>query len=78
MADAASTTNQLLELWRKQFEESTAAWARMVGQATPPPPAPTTAPVAPAPTPASPPRPAPAPTDAKPVKRFPDTAPGGK
>jgi hypothetical protein len=43
-----------------------------------PPPAPTTGPVAPAPAPAPPPRPAPAPTDPKPVKRFPDAAPGGK
>jgi hypothetical protein len=32
MADAA-TTNPLFEMWRKQFEESAAAWARMVGQA---------------------------------------------
>jgi hypothetical protein len=32
MADA-STLNPMFELWRKQFEESAAAWARMVGQA---------------------------------------------
>src|SRR6267143_1274122 len=32
MADA-STVNPLLDLWRKQFEESAAAWTRMVGQA---------------------------------------------
>lgn len=31
MADA-TTTNPLFEMWRKQFEESAAAWARMVGQ----------------------------------------------
>jgi hypothetical protein len=30
MADAA-TTNPLFDMWRKQFEESAAAWARMVG-----------------------------------------------
>src|SRR5260370_1066105 len=35
MADA-STVNPLLDLWRKQFEESAAAWTRMVGQAPPP------------------------------------------
>jgi hypothetical protein len=39
MADASATTNALFELWRKQFEESAAAWARMVGQAPTPPPA---------------------------------------
>ena len=38
MADAA-TTNPLFEMWRKQFEESAAAWGRMVTQAqTPAPP----------------------------------------
>jgi polyhydroxyalkanoate synthesis regulator phasin len=37
MADAATTTNAMFELWRKQFEESAAAWTRMVGQAAPPP-----------------------------------------
>ena len=38
MADA-TTTNPLFEMWRKQFEESAATWARMVSQAqTPPPP----------------------------------------
>src|SRR3989449_9822986 len=40
MADA-STVNPLLDLWRKQFEESAAAWTRMVGQAPPPPTDPT-------------------------------------
>ena len=41
MADA-TTTNPLFEMWRKQFEESAAAWARMVSQAqTPAPPDPT-------------------------------------
>jgi hypothetical protein len=34
MADAA-TLNPLFEMWRKQFEESAAAWTRMMGQ-TPP------------------------------------------
>lgn len=38
MADASATTNPLFDLWRKQFEESAAAWARMVGQAQTPPP----------------------------------------
>ena len=37
MADA-TTTNPLIEMWRKQFEESAAVWARMVGQAAPTPP----------------------------------------
>jgi hypothetical protein len=37
MADAA-TTNPLFEMWRKQFEESAAAWARMVSQTQAPPP----------------------------------------
>jgi poly(hydroxyalkanoate) synthase III subunit E len=36
MADA-TTTNPLFEMWRKQFEESAAAWARMVSQAQTPP-----------------------------------------
>ena len=36
MADA-TTTNALFEMWRKQFEESAAAWARMVNQAQTPP-----------------------------------------
>src|SRR5687768_18430780 len=43
MADAA-TTNPLFEMWRKQFEESAAAWARMVSQA--PTPSPVTDPTA--------------------------------
>jgi hypothetical protein len=38
MADA-TTTNPLFEMWRKQFEESAAAWARMVSQAPTPSPA---------------------------------------
>ena len=37
MADAA-TTNPLFEMWRRQFEESAAAWARMVSHAPTPPP----------------------------------------
>jgi polyhydroxyalkanoate synthesis regulator phasin len=36
MADPGTTTNQLFELWRKQFEESTAAWSRMAGPPPPP------------------------------------------
>ena len=32
MADT-STLNPMFELWRKQFEESATAWARMMGQA---------------------------------------------
>jgi poly(hydroxyalkanoate) synthase III subunit E len=36
MADA-TTTNPLFEMWRKQFEESAAVWARMVSQAQTPP-----------------------------------------
>src|SRR5512132_242438 len=31
----SSTTNQLFELWRRQFEESAAAWTRLAGQTTP-------------------------------------------
>jgi hypothetical protein len=41
MADAATSTSQLFELWRKQFEESAAAWSRMVAQQAPPPTDPT-------------------------------------
>jgi len=37
MADS-SAPNQLFDLWRRQFEESTAAWTRMADQAAPPPP----------------------------------------
>jgi hypothetical protein len=36
MADA-TTMNPLFEMWRKQFEESAAAWARMVSQVQTPP-----------------------------------------
>jgi polyhydroxyalkanoate synthesis regulator phasin len=39
MADASATTHPILEMWRKQFEEAAAAWARMVSQAQTPPPA---------------------------------------
>src|SRR5919204_5419698 len=40
MADSAPT-QQLFDLWRKQFEEGSQAWARLVSQtATPPPPDP--------------------------------------
>jgi hypothetical protein len=38
MADAATPSNPLFEQWRKQFEESAAAWTRLVGQAPAPPP----------------------------------------
>lgn len=37
MTDAAAATAQFFDLWRKQLEESTQAWTRMVSQATPPP-----------------------------------------
>src|SRR5437762_9712687 len=37
----ATMLNPMFELWRKQFEESAAAWARMMGQAPPPPSDPT-------------------------------------
>lgn len=40
MADAA-TLNPLFEMWRRQFEESAAAWTRMMGQTPPPPSDPT-------------------------------------
>jgi hypothetical protein len=40
MADA-TTHNPIFELWRKQFEESAAAWARLMGQAPAPPTDPT-------------------------------------
>lgn len=36
MADASTMTSQLFELWRRQLEESTAAWARMMSQAPAP------------------------------------------
>lgn len=37
----ADTTQQLFELWRKQFEEGAQAWARLAGQSPTPPPDPT-------------------------------------
>jgi hypothetical protein len=37
MADS-SAPNQLFDLWRRQFEESTAAWTRVADQVAPPPP----------------------------------------
>ena len=37
MAD--STSQQLLDLWKRQVEEGTQAWLRMIGQAQAPPPA---------------------------------------
>lgn len=38
----ADTTQPLFDLWRKQFEEGTQAWARLLGQTPAPPPDPTT------------------------------------
>jgi hypothetical protein len=35
-------TTQLFDMWRRQLEESAQAWSRMVSQAPPPPPDPTT------------------------------------
>jgi hypothetical protein len=43
MTDATAATAQFFDLWRKQLEESTQAWTRMMGQV---PPAPTPDPVA--------------------------------
>ena len=37
MADT-SATNQLFEIWRKQFEEGAQAWSRLVAQSPAPPP----------------------------------------
>ncbi len=36
MADSSAASQQLFDLWRKQFEEGTQAWARLVTQAPPP------------------------------------------
>ena len=36
MAETSAAQNPLFEMWRKQWEESAAAWARMVGQPQPP------------------------------------------
>ncbi len=36
MADSSATSQQLFDLWRKQFEEGTQAWARLVTQTPPP------------------------------------------
>ncbi len=36
MADSGAVSQQLFDLWRKQFEEGTQAWARLVTQAPPP------------------------------------------
>ena len=35
MTDASAATAQFFEMWRKQLEESTQAWTRMVTQAAP-------------------------------------------
>ncbi len=40
MADSNAVTQQLFDLWRKQFEEGTQAWARLVTQAPSPSPDP--------------------------------------
>jgi hypothetical protein len=37
MTDATAVTSQLFEMWRRQLEESTQAWTRLVTQAPPPP-----------------------------------------
>jgi polyhydroxyalkanoate synthesis regulator phasin len=37
MTDATAASAQLFEVWRKQLEESTQAWTRMVSQAAPAP-----------------------------------------
>ncbi|HET7340062.1 MAG TPA: poly(R)-hydroxyalkanoic acid synthase subunit PhaE [Methylomirabilota bacterium] len=40
MTDATTATTQLFDLWRKQIEDSTQAWTRLVSQAPTPPPDP--------------------------------------
>jgi len=40
MTDASAATIQLFDMWRKQLEESTQAWTRLVSQAPAPPPDP--------------------------------------
>jgi len=40
MTDASAATSQLFDMWRKQLEESTQAWTRLVSQAPAPPPDP--------------------------------------
>jgi Poly(R)-hydroxyalkanoic acid synthase subunit (PHA_synth_III_E) len=37
MTEGTAATTQLFDLWRKQFEESTQAWTRLVSQAPAPP-----------------------------------------
>ena len=37
MTDASAATAQFFDMWRKQLEDSTQAWTRMVSQAAPPP-----------------------------------------
>jgi hypothetical protein len=37
---ATAATQQLFDLWKKQLEEGTQAWSRLVGQSPPPPPDP--------------------------------------
>ena len=40
MTDASAATIQLFDMWRRQLEESTQAWTRLVSQAPAPPPDP--------------------------------------
>ena len=35
MTDSSATTTQFFEMWRRQLEESTQAWSRLVSQAAP-------------------------------------------
>jgi polyhydroxyalkanoate synthesis regulator phasin len=37
MTDASAATAQFFDMWRKQLEDSTQAWTRMIGQAAPTP-----------------------------------------
>jgi hypothetical protein len=40
MTDASAVTSQLFEMWRRQLEDTTQAWTRLVSQAPAPPPDP--------------------------------------
>ena len=40
MTDPAAATQQLFDLWKKQLDEGTQAWSRLLGQSPPPPPDP--------------------------------------
>src|SRR6266496_4474058 len=37
MADSSAAAQEIFDLWRKQFEEGTQAWTRMLTQTPPPP-----------------------------------------